>query len=146
MARGGETGGPSIQDALDEFEGHGYGGEFRVREGGVLRCLTCGKDSAAEDVQRTALRRVEGVSDPDDMASINALVCPKCGTRGTSVMAYGTHASAAEAEVLQRLNPVHRTGETAPPEGALHPAEAEVPEMPADTDDDVLPPTPHDRR
>lgn len=142
MSRGGETGGASIKDALIEFERHGYAGQFRPKPDGMVECYGCNTVSPAEKVQRTALRRVEGASDPDDMVSINALVCPNCGEHGTAVMAYGPHASPEEAEVAQRLNAVH----VATPgldTGLLHPAEAEVPDMPSDADDDMLPPTPH---
>lgn len=144
MSRGGETGGASIQDALHEFENRGYTGQFRPKHGGMLECCGCGAVSPAEKVPRTALRRVEGASDPDDMASINALICPVCGEHGTAVMAYGPHASVEEGEVAQRLNTVHVSVPDVAPR-LMHPTEAEVPDMPSDSDDDTYPPTPHDR-
>ncbi len=139
MSHGGVDGGASIADALHEFEKQGYSGQFRAESGGRLECLACHALSAAERVSRTALRRVEGSSDPDDMVSVNALVCPSCGSRGTAVFGYGVHATAEEGEVLSRLNPVHakRHQDRTPGAAALlHPTEAETPDMPSDFDDE----------
>lgn len=139
MSRGGETGGPTIQDALTEFARSGYEGDFRAKQGGVLECLTCGQDSRAQDVRRTAMRRVEGASDPADMVSVNALVCPRCGAHGTLVLAYGMNASPEDAEVLTHLNSAHAKDHESMNRDLLHPAEAEVPQMPSETDESGLP-------
>lgn len=132
-------------DALREYESQGYGGQFAAEADGVLKCFTCNQGSRAEDVQRTSLRRVEGVSEPDEMVSINALICPNCGAKGTAVFKYGPGATPEEGEVMRRLNDVHRSvGHSNPGAGELmHPAEAETPRMPNTTHEDIFPATPH---
>jgi hypothetical protein len=51
----------------------------------------------------SALARVEGASDPDDMAAVVAVTCPRCSARATLVVKYGPEASAADADVLLAL-------------------------------------------
>ena len=48
-------------------------------------------------------RRLEGASDPDDMISVVAVTCPRCGTGGTLVLKYGPTAPENEAAVGQQL-------------------------------------------
>lgn len=141
MSRGGETGGMTIKDAMREYEHLGYSGQFAPRSEGMIECLTCHDKVPAEKVQRTALRRVEGSSDPDDMVSINALICPSCGAKGTAVFKYGPAATPEEGEAMQRLNAVH----TPTPVGdtLLHPTEAERPDIRSSVHEEGFPATPH---
>ena len=46
------------------------------------------------------MTRLEGESDPADMAMVVKLACPACGTAGTLILNYGPDASAEEADVL----------------------------------------------
>jgi hypothetical protein len=98
-------GASSILDVVQEFERAGYGGQFAARAGGEIECFTCKERTAAGDAETQQLRRLEGASDPDDMLALAALVCPKCGTRGTLILNFGPAASAEDADVLLQLEP-----------------------------------------
>ena len=91
---------------IDEFEAQGFDSQFMPNADGTLRCLNCNNDVPADEVGLAALRRVEGASDPDDMAAIAALECPRCGARGTVALKYGPSASMEEAEILGHLEHV----------------------------------------
>lgn len=102
-SRGGITGGLTIADALHDYEGRGYEGQFIVREGGKLQCCACNRANPADRVQLDSLRRIEGVSDPADMNAIAALRCPSCGTRGTATLTYGPNAPRADGDALRLM-------------------------------------------
>lgn len=104
VSRGGITGGFSIADALKEFERRGYVGQFAVRPGGHVECVACGCQHEPEKVPLSAMRRVEGVSDPADMVFVGALECTCCGQRGTATLKYGALAQPEEAQVLRHLD------------------------------------------
>jgi len=95
--------GTTLADALAVAAKEGFDGSFTVTEEGTVRCNQCRSEVAAADVDLTDLRRVEGASDPADMAAVLTLRCPQCGQAGTAVVRYGVEASAGEAEVLQHL-------------------------------------------
>ena len=82
-----------------------------------MRCATCEVVSDAVDVPMHSLRRVEGASDPADMAALVALSCPSCGERGTLVLTYGPAASPEEGDVLGALRD-RRHDDVAPPSSA----------------------------
>lgn len=65
--------------------------------------MTCGAESPAAEATVDALLRTEGASDPDDMAAVVGLTCPRCSARGTIVLAYGPAASAEDTDVLVAL-------------------------------------------
>jgi hypothetical protein len=92
-----------IAEAITGLEADGYTGQFIPRPHGHLQCLTCNTPTHADELRVHALRRLEGVSDPDDMAAVVALECPVCGARGTVVLKYGAEISLEEAEVLRLL-------------------------------------------
>ena len=93
----------TLTDAIDEFERDGFDGQFAPAENGRVKCLTCGNESDADELGLQGTRRVEGASDPADMAEIAAVECPHCGTRGTLVLKYGPSASEEETRILQLL-------------------------------------------
>lgn len=95
--------GTTLIEVIRRFEADGYTGQFAAVEGGRLRCFTCHQDSDADEVPLDELRRMEGASDPDDMAAVAAVECPHCGTLGTVALKYGPDASPEEQEVLQQL-------------------------------------------
>lgn len=105
-SRGAITGGLSISDALREFEARGYEGQFFIRPGGAVECTNCHRELTPREIPLEAMRRVEGASDPADMAVIGALRCPKCGARGTVVVPYGPLATRDSGEVLRQLSDV----------------------------------------
>ena len=46
-------------------------------------------------------RRLEGASDPGEMANILAVTCPACGSRGVAVCRFGPEASEWDALLMQ---------------------------------------------
>jgi hypothetical protein len=90
----------TLSDVVAAFERNGYGGQFRVLDGGRLQCLTCRNEYASGDATMDDLRRLEGASDPADMLAVAALRCPVCGAHGTVVLNYGPEAPLDDADVL----------------------------------------------
>ena len=81
----------------------GWAEQATPLEGGVVRCEVCGQTTPADEVAIDSLCRLEGASDPDDMAAVVALTCPRCDAKDVLVLKYGPDASAAEADVLLGL-------------------------------------------
>jgi ribosomal protein S27AE len=81
----------------------GYAVNLSVVSGARLRCGQCGGISAAHAFRVASLRRLEGASDPDEMVSVVAAVCPRCGSGGAVVLGYGPMASADDAAVSRAL-------------------------------------------
>lgn len=93
----------TIVDVLGQLERQGYGGQFRVQEGGRVQCLTCRRSSRAADVAIHLMTRLEGASDPADMLAVVGVDCPSCATKGTLVLNYGPGSTPEEAGVLVAL-------------------------------------------
>ena len=110
--------GPSDHTTLaalvDDYERAGFTGQFEVESGAAVRCATCEVVSEASEVPMYSLRRVEGASDPADMAALVALSCPSCGAQGTLVLTYGSAASPDEGDVLGAFRDQRHEG-VAPP-------------------------------
>ena len=68
----------TITEVIDEYEAQGFDSQFMPDDEGRLRCLTCNNSVPADEIGLAGLRRIEGVSDPDDMAAIAAVECPRC--------------------------------------------------------------------
>jgi hypothetical protein len=88
---------------LAAFEQDGFAGDMFVTDDGEVRCGACRHTVAPADMEVHAIRRVEGASDPADMAAVLALVCEECGARGTAIVRFGPEASAGDAAVLAGL-------------------------------------------
>ena len=104
--RGGAT--PStdatgVAGVLERATSAGYVAVFEPEAGAVLRCGTCDVVSEASTFERQWQNRLEGASDPDDMAQVSGLVCPACGARGTFVSLFGPGAGTDAAEVMVAL-------------------------------------------
>jgi peroxiredoxin len=94
----------TLSEVLGQFADAGFVGQFEVAGGGTtLRCLTCQGETGASDLPDHTIRRLEGASDPADMAAVVAVTCPRCGAGGTLVLPFGPSASASEALVLAEL-------------------------------------------
>jgi hypothetical protein len=92
----------SLTEVLAGFERAGFEQQFDVDdETGRTSCADCGHQTSADQAEVLEARRLEGASDPAEMASVLGLRCPKCGRRGTVVCRYGPEASAGEAALLQ---------------------------------------------
>jgi hypothetical protein len=100
--------GTTLVEVVRELEADGFAGQFAPTEDGALRCLTCRAESPAGKVEVRLIRRTEGASDPADMVAVAALVCPKCGAKGTAALKYGPEATPEEAEALRHLDDAHR--------------------------------------
>ena|SRR5205823_14563585 len=98
-----ESEGLSMSEALAGFEAAGYTGQFVVRPGGRLLCVECNHELDGQDMQLDGFQRIEGQSDPADMAVVVALTCTRCGAKGTAVLKFGPDATAEEDEVLRVL-------------------------------------------
>jgi hypothetical protein len=96
----------TITEVLEEYEAQGFDSQFMPDADSNLRCLNCNNSVPADEIGLAALRRIEGVSDPDDMAAIAALECPRCGAKGTVALKYGPGASIEEADILGHLEQV----------------------------------------
>lgn len=102
-----EHGAPSdnttVVAELERLRTDGYGGEFLLEAGPALRCRSCDHLTPAGELELDALRRMEGASDPADMAAILALTCASCGSKGTAMVHYGPGATEDEDELLRVL-------------------------------------------
>jgi hypothetical protein len=107
----------TLTEVLAGYAAAGFDGSFTVDDE-CIRCLTCHVATPPSEVEIQSLRRLEGASDPADMAAVLAVACPACGQRATIVLRYGPEASPAEAELLQRARDGRFT------EGVLPPASA----------------------
>lgn len=94
----------TLVEVLTELADAGYRTDFLVGDDGRTRCRACGRDWAPKELQLDGLRRLEGASDPADMATVLALTCPGCGAQGTAVLRYGAEAGPGEALLLQELD------------------------------------------
>lgn len=94
---------PTLRDVLADFAAQGFGGELVAEEGGTVHCRSCDRHVEADQLRVDSVRRVEGTSDPDDMAMLIAAHCPACDQGGVAVLTYGPMASAADADVLAHL-------------------------------------------
>ncbi|MEX2293922.1 MAG: hypothetical protein WD691_09065 [Acidimicrobiales bacterium] len=90
----------TLLEVLADLAAAGFDGEFWVDVDGALRCRSCGlvQGSGVEEIQ--GLRRIEGASDPADMAAVVAVTCPACRRRGAAVVRFGPEASAGDAAFL----------------------------------------------
>jgi hypothetical protein len=91
---------------LEELSADGFATEFvpgpRDRPG-TITCGQCGEASDASGFEVAQVRRLEGASDPDEMALIAALRCPVCSTGGALVLSYGPEVTETDAGILERL-------------------------------------------
>jgi hypothetical protein len=104
--RGGAT--PStdstgVAGVLDRAAAAGYVAVFEPEPGAVLRCGSCATVTKATAFERRWQNRLEGASDPDDMAQVSGLVCPACEVWGTFVSLFGPGAGTDAAEVMVAL-------------------------------------------
>jgi hypothetical protein len=103
----------TLTAVLGEYETAGYTGQFVVNSGAAVACVSCSEESDPAEFAAAGLRRLEGASDPDDMLSVVAVSCPRCGAKGTLVLGYGPNASADDAAVSKRLR--EQCGDDGPP-------------------------------
>jgi hypothetical protein len=78
----------------------GYTADFFVTADALVRCGRCHRDVAPAEMRLEGLRRLEGASDPADMAAVLAVACTHCGAKGTAVVRYGPEAEPQDEAVL----------------------------------------------
>jgi hypothetical protein len=88
---------------LAGYAADGFDADFElIEDTGDLCCATCSTVVPPEQVPIHSIRRLEGASDPADMAAVCAITCRACGATGTVIVRYGPEASIEEAEFLVR--------------------------------------------
>ena len=95
----------TMVQVLAELAQQGYTTEFCVDADGSLCCRVCGICAGSGAAQVQSFRRLEGASDPGDMAAVLAVRCGACNSRGTAVVRYGPEAGPGDAALLQGLGP-----------------------------------------
>jgi hypothetical protein len=92
----------TVTEVIAALQAAGYRSGFDIRAG-KLWCDNCGEphETAAAVIER--VERFEGQSDPDDEAIVFAMVCPRCGGRGTLVAGYGPTADPESLDVVALL-------------------------------------------
>jgi hypothetical protein len=103
----------TVTEAVAAYEKEGYVTPFGVEEGGRVRCGACRTVSDAAEVKVEAMARVEGASNPDDMAAVAVVRCPWCTVAGVVVLGYGPMASPEDSDVLLRLSDERTEGQPA---------------------------------
>lgn len=99
-------GASSLGEILDAAAEQGYELEFdaELADGEPrVRCPQCDQLSAPASVAQLWTARLEGASDPADMAYVSAVRCPHCRAVGVFIAQYGPTADAADAAVLPLL-------------------------------------------
>lgn len=90
-------------ETVRSFEEAGYTVRFEVTDDALVRCGACEHDVEPEEVRIDRTGRYEGLTNPSDEELLLAVTCTRCDHQGTLTVAYGTYASASEAEVVRRL-------------------------------------------
>lgn len=100
----GVPGDVSLVDVLDRLADAGYDTDFFVQDDGHVCCGRCRTCQPPASLALDGVRRLEGASDPADMAAVLALRCESCGSRGTAVVRFGPEAGEGEAILLTGLD------------------------------------------
>ena len=109
----------TLSQVLAGLASEGYDADFFVDDEGGICCRTCGTCTPADQITLDGLRRIEGASDPADMAAVLAVTCSRCGERGTAIVRYGPEAGPGDAVVLLTIDN-HRGAGTDVADAASH--------------------------
>ncbi len=106
MAHGGtgSVGDRSQVEVEQRLAEDGFGAQFGARPDAAVLCFTCHREFPADRLCADDARRVEGESDPADMAILVPVTCPHCGAAGALSLQFGPMASAEESEVLAAMS------------------------------------------
>ena len=94
----------TIHELIASLDEAGYDGQFTPIDSNHLQCSRCENTVRATDLDVTLARRVEGASDPDDMATLFAARCPACQGGGTVMVGYGVNASELDGDISRQLH------------------------------------------
>lgn len=89
----------TMTEVIASYEDNGFDSQFSVLSEARLKCNACGSEVAASQFTMHSLRRLEGASDPDDMAAVVATTCPICDAKGIVVLGYGPMAAGEDSDV-----------------------------------------------
>jgi hypothetical protein len=90
----------TIVEAIASLRRDGFGGDFSVAPGGLVRCAACVHNQDPADLVVEAVVRGVGISGPADEAAAHGLSCSRCGSTGVLVVGYGPTATEDEATVV----------------------------------------------
>ena len=93
----------TMTEVLDAMRAEGFTEDVQVTDDGELCCRGCGHCVPAAEVDLLTLRRIEGASDPADMAAILGVRCAGCDRKGVAIVRYGPEAGPGDVIVLQQL-------------------------------------------
>lgn len=93
----------TMLEILNEFRRRGHHTDMRVVTGGEFHCESCGRSFPPEQTELLRLRRIEGASDPADLAVVAGIRCAGCGAAGVVVMQFGPQADIAHETALRRV-------------------------------------------
>jgi len=99
----GVPGEDTIQSVIAELQARGFTADMFVTPAALVRCGAYDHDAAPADLELDELRRIEGDSDPADMAAVLALTCLVCGRRGTAIVRFGPEAGPQDIAVLRAV-------------------------------------------
>jgi hypothetical protein len=94
----------TLTEVLESYAASGYSTNFWAEADANVRCDSCQSVLPSRRLVMHSIRRLEGASDPADMAAVVATSCPVCGAEGTMVLSYGPTASEFDADVLLALS------------------------------------------
>jgi hypothetical protein len=94
----------TLTEVLAGYAAAGYASNFWAEANASVRCDSCQSVLPSRKLTMHSIRRLEGASDPADMAAVVATSCPVCGAEGTMVLSYGPGASEFDADVLLAIS------------------------------------------
>jgi hypothetical protein len=90
----------TLVEVIEGLRAAGYDGSFVVDDDGAAHCRACAAVMQGPALLLDGIRRVEGASDPGDMAAVLAVRCRSCGRRGSIVTRYGPEAGPGDTALL----------------------------------------------
>ncbi len=86
------------------FVKDGFTQDMFVTDEAMVRCGGCRQDIAPANLVLDRLRRIEGASDPADMAAVLGVTCSHCGARGNAIVRFGPEAGPQDDAVLLAID------------------------------------------
>ena len=108
----------SIMDELRDLDDDGVEAVFSVVPGARVRCEGCHQTAHARTYALLDVRRLEGKSDPSEMAAVLSLRCANCSVDGACIVSFGPMASAEDQDVMLALGADERLPSRSTPTAA----------------------------
>lgn len=93
----------TMTEVLNGLRELGFTASFTPQDDALLHCDHCDVTSAAASFEVADTRHLEGASDPDDLVTLVAALCPSCGSGGNLVLGYGVNATAQDAGISSMM-------------------------------------------